>query len=140
LANDASIQERLDSARIAAARSSPMMDCVNFVLQYVDSQALASLASQLIDLIKQPGIALGTKGATVHVITTLTHQCPLDLQQVLDVTYNPSISKARLKTMNNCLGFLSQEFRLNLGKIKLRQNQTATTLGFFKTPCFFSRG
>ena len=63
-----------------------MMDCVNFVLQYVDSQALASLASQLIDLIKQPGIALGTKGATVHVITTLTHQCPLDLQQVRDNT------------------------------------------------------
>jgi hypothetical protein len=46
-------------------------------------QALATLASQLIDLIKQPGIALGTKGATVHVITTLTHQCPLDLQQVI---------------------------------------------------------
>ena len=76
------LQERLDSARIAAARSSPMMDCVNFVLQYVDSDALASLASQLVDLIKQPGIALGTKGATVHVITALTHQCPLDLQQV----------------------------------------------------------
>jgi hypothetical protein len=59
------------------------MDCVNFVLQYVDSDALASLASQLIDLIKQPGIALGTKGAAVHVITALTHQCPLDLQQVI---------------------------------------------------------
>lgn len=82
LANDVSIQEKLDSARISAAKSSPMMDCVNFVLQYVDSDVLASLASQLIDLIKQPGIALGTKGATVHVISTLTHQCPLDLQQV----------------------------------------------------------
>jgi hypothetical protein len=40
LANDASIQERLDSARIAAARLSPMMDCVNFVLQYVDSEVV----------------------------------------------------------------------------------------------------
>jgi hypothetical protein len=40
LANDASIQERLDSARIAAARLSPMMDCVNFVLQYVDNEVV----------------------------------------------------------------------------------------------------
>lgn len=82
LANDVAVQERLDSARIAVAKSSPMMDCVNFVIQYVDSSVLISLAPQLVDLIKQPGIALGTKGATVHVITTLTHQCPLDLQQV----------------------------------------------------------
>ena len=26
-------------------------------------------------------MGLGTKGAAAHVITALTHQCPLDLQQ-----------------------------------------------------------
>ena len=26
-------------------------------------------------------VGLGTKGATAHVITALTHQCPLELQQ-----------------------------------------------------------
>ena len=40
LANDAAVQERLDLARIAAARASPMMECVNFVLQFVDKEAL----------------------------------------------------------------------------------------------------
>ena len=35
---------------------------------------------RLVELIKM-SVGLGTKGATAHVITALTHQCPLDLQQ-----------------------------------------------------------
>ena len=35
---------------------------------------------RLVDLIKT-SVGLGTKGAAAHVITALTHQCPLDLQQ-----------------------------------------------------------
>ena len=33
LANDAAVQEKLDAARIAAAKASPLMECVNFVIQ-----------------------------------------------------------------------------------------------------------
>ena len=79
LANEASVQEKLDSARIAAAKSSPMMDCVNYVLQFVDGEILVQLVPRLIDLIKS-SIGLGTKGTAAHVVVTLTHQCPLDLQ------------------------------------------------------------
>ena len=35
---------------------------------------------RLVELIKM-SVGLGTKGATAHVITALTHQCPLELQQ-----------------------------------------------------------
>ena len=43
LANDPAIQEKLDQARISAAKSSPMMECVNFVIQYVDASSLMGL-------------------------------------------------------------------------------------------------
>jgi proteasome component ECM29 len=79
LANDANIQEMLDSARIAAAKSSPMMECVNYVLQFVDGDTLTLLVPKLIDLLKS-SVGLGTKGTAAHVVVSLTHQCPHDLQ------------------------------------------------------------
>ena len=80
LANDVSVQEKLDLARIQSAKSSPMMECVNFVLQYVDAPILEQLVPRIIELIKG-NVGIGTKGTTAHLVTTLTHQCPLDLQQ-----------------------------------------------------------
>ncbi len=50
------MQERLDSARIAAARGSPTMECVTHVLQYVDRAALEQLVPRLVDIIRSsPG-------------------------------------------------------------------------------------
>ncbi len=43
MSNDPSVQERLDLARIAAAKASPMMECVNFALQFVDADTLNQL-------------------------------------------------------------------------------------------------
>ena len=79
LANEAGVQEKLDLARIAAAKSSPMMECVNHVLQFVDGDTLTLLVPRLIELIKS-SIGLGTKGTAAHVVVSLTHQCPLELQ------------------------------------------------------------
>ena len=76
---DSDIQERLDSARLAASRSTPTMECVNYVLQFVTSTSLAELVPRLVEVIKS-GVALVTRGGAAHVVTTLTHQCPLDLQ------------------------------------------------------------
>ena len=76
---DTDIQERLDSARLAASRSTPTMECVNYVLQFVTSTSLAELVPRLVEVIKS-GVALVTRGGAAHVVTTLTHQCPLDLQ------------------------------------------------------------
>ena len=79
LANDANVQEKLDLARISAAKSSSMMECVNHVLQFVDGDILILLVPKLIDLIKS-SIGLSTKGTAAHVVVSLTHQCPLELQ------------------------------------------------------------
>lgn len=77
---DQDIQEKLDSARMAASKSSPTMECVNFVLQYVDTEVLTQMVPRLVDIIKSnPSIV--TRAGAAHVVTTLTHQCPLDLQQ-----------------------------------------------------------
>merc|ERR1719341_3095950 len=76
---DQDVQEKLDSARMAASRSTPTMECVNYVLQYVDSSVLTFLVPRLVDIIKgNPSIV--SRGGAAHVVTTLTHQCPLDLQ------------------------------------------------------------
>jgi len=76
---DQEVQEKLDSARMAASRSTPTMECVNYVLQYVDSSVLTLLVPRLVDIIKgNPSIV--SRGGAAHVVTTLTHQCPLDLQ------------------------------------------------------------
>ena len=79
LANEASVQEKLDAARIAAAKSSPMMDCVNYILQFVDGNTLTELVPRLIDLIKS-SIGLATKGSAAHVVVSLTHICQRELQ------------------------------------------------------------
>ena len=76
---DQGIQERLDSARMAASRSTPTMECVNYVLQFVNSASMGELVSRLVDIIKS-GVALVTRGGAAHVVTTLTSQCPLELQ------------------------------------------------------------
>lgn len=76
---DADMQEKLDSARIAAITAHPTMECVTFVLQYVNASNLEQLVPRLVDLIKSsPGLV--TKGGTAAVVNNLTHQCPMDLQ------------------------------------------------------------
>ena len=73
------VQERLDTARMSASKSSATMECVNFVLQYVDTGVLAQLVPRLVDIIKSnPSIV--SKAGAAHVVTSLTSQCPLDLQ------------------------------------------------------------
>ena len=75
------VQERLDTARMTASKTSATMECVNFVLQYVDTEVLALLVPRLVDIIKiknNPSIV--SKAGAAHVVTSLTSQCPLDLQ------------------------------------------------------------
>ena len=73
------VQERLDTARMTASKTSATMECVNFVLQYVDTGVLSLLVPRLVDIIKSnPSIV--SKAGAAHVVTSLTSQCPLDLQ------------------------------------------------------------
>ena len=55
------------------------MECVNYVLQFVHTEVLAQLVPRLVDIIKSnPSIV--SKAGAAHVVTSLTSQCPLDLQ------------------------------------------------------------
>ncbi|QQP57696.1 Uncharacterized protein FKW44_002769, partial [Caligus rogercresseyi] len=78
LANDAAVQEKLDAARISAAKTSPMMGCVNDVIQYLDQESLQPLIPPLVELIKS-SVGINTKGVTAHFVISLTTHCPLDM-------------------------------------------------------------
>lgn len=52
----------MDSARLSAAKSSPMMETINMCLQYLDVSVLGELVPRLCELIRS-GVGLGTKGA-----------------------------------------------------------------------------
>uniref|UniRef100_F7GT21 Ecm29 proteasome adaptor and scaffold n=2 Tax=Macaca TaxID=9539 RepID=F7GT21_MACMU len=68
----------MDSARLSAAKSSPMMETINMCLQYLDVSVLGELVPRLCELIRS-GVGLGTKGGCASVIVSLTTQCPQDL-------------------------------------------------------------
>lgn len=71
-------QDKLDSARIAASKMSPMMETVNRCVQYVDSTVLTELIPRLVELIKG-GIGVSTKAGCSSFVVSLVHQCPQDL-------------------------------------------------------------
>ncbi|XP_033636669.1 proteasome adapter and scaffold protein ECM29-like [Asterias rubens] len=71
-------QEKLDNARIAVSKSSPMMEMINMCAQYVDSEVLVELVPRVCDLIRS-GIGMGTKAGCANFLILLSHQCPLDL-------------------------------------------------------------
>ncbi|GAB1288538.1 Proteasome adapter and scaffold protein ECM29 [Apodemus speciosus] len=71
-------KDEMDSARLSAAKSSPMMETINMCLQYLDVSVLGELVPRLCELIRS-GVGLGTKGGCASVIVSLTTQCPQDL-------------------------------------------------------------
>ncbi|KAL4235658.1 hypothetical protein ACF0H5_004053 [Mactra antiquata] len=80
VSNNQDIQNRLDSARVAASKMSPMMETVNHCVQYVDDSVLPELIPRFTELVKS-GIGVGTKAACANFIVSLVRQCPQDLAQ-----------------------------------------------------------
>ncbi|KAG7160614.1 Proteasome adapter and scaffold protein ECM29-like [Homarus americanus] len=73
-------REKLDIARVAAARSTPMMDTLNYVLQFVDESSLEKLVGGLVDVLKS-SVGLTSRAGAAHVVETLTHTCPAPLEK-----------------------------------------------------------
>ncbi|XP_066988430.1 proteasome adapter and scaffold protein ECM29 [Macrobrachium rosenbergii] len=73
-------REKLDVARIAAARGTPMMDTLNYVLQFVDEEAMEKLVGGLVDVLKN-SVGLASRAGAAHVVETLTHTCPGPLEK-----------------------------------------------------------
>lgn len=73
-------REKLDVARVAAARSTPMMDTLNYVLQFVDENVMDKLVVGLVDVLKS-SVGLASRAGAAHVVETLTHTCPGPLEK-----------------------------------------------------------
>lgn len=76
---DADARDRVDAARVAASRTSPAMETINFCVQYVDASVLEQLVPRLVEQ-SRSAVGLSTRAGCGHLATTLAHQCPLDLQ------------------------------------------------------------
>ncbi|XP_013777201.1 proteasome-associated protein ECM29 homolog [Limulus polyphemus] len=79
LGSEQDTQEKIDNARIAASRSSPMMETVNHCVQYMDKQVTEELVPRLVDLIRS-SVGLGTKTGCSYLISNLTFQCPREIE------------------------------------------------------------
>ncbi|XP_038626132.1 proteasome adapter and scaffold protein ECM29 isoform X2 [Tachyglossus aculeatus] len=101
----------MESARLSAAKSSPMMETINMCLQYLDVSVLGELVPRLCELIKS-GVGLGTKGGCASVIVSLTTQCPQDL-----APYSGKLMSALLSGLTDRSSVVQKSFAFALGHL-----------------------
>ncbi|KPP78726.1 proteasome-associated protein ECM29-like, partial [Scleropages formosus] len=109
----ASEQEKaaMDTARLSAAKSSPMMETINMCLQHLDVSVLGELVPRLCDLLKS-AVGLGTKGACASVIVSLTVQCPQDM-----TPYSGKLMSALLSGILDRSSVIQKSFAFALGHL-----------------------
>ena len=73
-------REKLDMARVIAAKSTPMMDTLNYVLQFIDEEVVEAVISGVVDVLKR-SVGLSSRAGAAHVVETLTHTCPGPLEK-----------------------------------------------------------
>ncbi|XP_062509489.1 proteasome adapter and scaffold protein ECM29-like [Corticium candelabrum] len=76
--SNAEEQEKLDSIRVSASKSSPMMATVDLCMRHVDTDVLPELCIKLAEVTRN-GIGVATKVGCCRVISSLTHQCTRDI-------------------------------------------------------------
>uniref|UniRef100_A0A8C8RHE2 Ecm29 proteasome adaptor and scaffold n=1 Tax=Pelusios castaneus TaxID=367368 RepID=A0A8C8RHE2_9SAUR len=110
----------MDSARLSAAKSSPMMETINMCLQYLDVSVLGELVPRLCELIKS-GIGLGTKGGCASVIVSLTTQCPQDL-----TPYSGKLMSALLNGLTDRNSVIQKSFAFAMGHLVRTSRDSST--------------
>nr|XP_033782200.1 proteasome adapter and scaffold protein ECM29 isoform X1 [Geotrypetes seraphini] len=101
----------MDSARLSAAKSSPMMETINMCVQHLDVSVLGQLVPRLCDLLKS-ALGLGTKGGCASVIVSLTSQCPQDL-----TPYSGKLMSALLTGLNDRNSVVQKSYAFALGHL-----------------------
>jgi proteasome component ECM29 len=76
-------QDALDSARLTAAKTSPIMDTLDQCVQFIDSEILKSLVPRVILIIRK-GVGLPTRAGTARFIYTLVNRFPRELAEHAD--------------------------------------------------------
>ncbi|OXB60778.1 hypothetical protein ASZ78_016829 [Callipepla squamata] len=110
----------MDSARLSAVKSSPMMETINMSLQYLDVSVLGELVPQLCELIKS-GVGLGTKGGCASVIVSLTTQCPQDL-----TPYSGKLMSALLTGLTDRNSVIQKSFAFAMGHLVRTSRDSST--------------
>ncbi|XP_018425453.1 PREDICTED: proteasome-associated protein ECM29 homolog [Nanorana parkeri] len=110
----------MDSARLNAAKSSPMMETINMCIQHLDVPVLAELIPRLCDLIKS-GLGLGTKGGCASVVVSLTTQCPQDL-----MPYSGKLMSALLSGLSDRNSVVQKSYAFALGHLVRTARDTST--------------
>ncbi|NXW10169.1 ECM29 protein, partial [Fregetta grallaria] len=110
----------MDSARLSAVKSSPMMETVNMSLQYLDVSVLGELVPRLCELIKS-GVGLGTKGGCASVVVSLTTQCPQDL-----TPYSGKLMSALLSGLTDRNSVVQKSFAFAMGHLVRTSRDSST--------------
>ncbi|XP_063311357.1 proteasome adapter and scaffold protein ECM29 [Pelobates fuscus] len=110
----------MDSARLSAAKSSPMMETINMCIQHLDVHVLAELIPRLCDLIKS-GLGLGTKGGCASVVVSLTTQCPQDL-----MPYSGKLMSALLNGLSDRNSVVQKSYAFALGHLVRTARDSST--------------
>uniref|UniRef100_A0A5F9DC61 Ecm29 proteasome adaptor and scaffold n=1 Tax=Oryctolagus cuniculus TaxID=9986 RepID=A0A5F9DC61_RABIT len=110
----------MDSARLSAAKSSPMMETINMCLQYLDVSVLGELVPRLCELIRS-GVGLGTKGGCASVIVSLTTQCPQDL-----TPYSGKLMSALLSSLTDRNSVIQKSCAFAMGHLVRTSRDSST--------------
>ncbi|KAG8455024.1 hypothetical protein GDO86_001298 [Hymenochirus boettgeri] len=110
----------MDSARLSAAKSSPMMETINVCIQHLDVPVLGQLVPRLCELIRG-GLGLGTKGGCASVIVSLTTQCPQDL-----MPYSGKLMSALLNGLSDRNSVVQKSYAFALGHLVRTAKDSST--------------
>ncbi|XP_020646752.3 proteasome adapter and scaffold protein ECM29 isoform X2 [Pogona vitticeps] len=110
----------MDSARLSAAKSSPMMETINMCLQYLDVSVLGELIPRLCELTRS-GIGIGTKGGCASVIVSLTTQCPQDL-----TPYSGKLMSALLSGLTDRNSVVQKSYAFAMGHLVRTSRDSST--------------
>nr|XP_034996453.1 proteasome adapter and scaffold protein ECM29 isoform X2 [Zootoca vivipara] len=110
----------MDSARLSAAKSSPMMETINMCLQYLDVSVLGELVPRLCELTRS-GLGIGTKGGCASVIVSLTTQCPQDL-----TPYSGKLMSALLSGLTDRNTVVQKTFAFAMGHLVRTSRDSST--------------
>ncbi|KAI9345200.1 proteasome stabiliser-domain-containing protein [Obelidium mucronatum] len=78
-------QEQLDSSRLSAAKSSPMMEAVDSCVENLDASVMETLMPKVFNIIRR-GVGLPTKAGSARFVVTLAMRVPSDLRPHADST------------------------------------------------------
>ncbi|KAJ7335387.1 hypothetical protein JRQ81_013328 [Phrynocephalus forsythii] len=110
----------MDTARLSAAKSSPMMETINMCLQYLDVSVLGELIPRLCELTRS-GIGIGTKGGCASVIVSLTTQCPQDL-----TPYSGKLMSALLSGLTDRNSVVQKSYAFAMGHLVRTSRDSST--------------